>query len=260
MKNIEVKLLSWTSHPLQTMAAEAMMYDCREPLMDLSEISEERAMEIINDIMKGNLHGCLEKVNLNFIIKNVPRTLTHQLVRTRIGASYAQQSQRFTRFDGEKLCHMPNVKPEAKERMKKIYDECGKAYDDLIALGVHPQDARGVLPANVNTHIMVSYSLKTLVDVASKRTCLQAQPFWQKVFLEIRKEVSKKIHPFIAKMLAPVCITKGYCPYQSELDRDCPLAKTLGDLQKGKPKYIHADVEPIEETSKELAENLASGR
>lgn len=254
MKQIQVKYLTGTADPIRTIAYEMRMYDCKEPLMKLSDIDLEEAKAMIKDALNGALWGCLEKVAFVFILKNVPRTFTHQLVRTRVGASYAQQSQRFTKFD-EKQFHTPTFYPQ--KTLEKYQEAClkaGEAYDELMKMGMHPQDARNVLPGATNTHVMVSWTLKTLVDVASKRTCYQAQPFWKVVFNQIRKEIALNVDPFFAQLMVPPCASKGFCPYKSALDRDCPVATALGDLQKGKPKYIHADVEP--ENMKDIEKDL----
>lgn len=236
----EVYLLSWTNDPIRTIYAEIQMYDCKTPVTNLADIPMDKAMSGIKEALKSHLKGCLEKISLTFQLKNVPRAFTHQMVRTRIGASYAQQSMRFTNFTDFNY-HLPST---IKDKDKPIYEKAMKqsfdAYTELIESGVSVQDARAVLPIATNTHIMVSYTFKTLVDMAEKRMCIQAQNFWPKVVGLMKKEIATKIHPFLADMLAPKCVKEGKCPYQSDLDRDCPIASHF-KLQENKKKYIHKE-------------------
>ena len=51
--------------------------------------------QFLTDLLSTPLGTPLEMVNLVFLIRGIPRSTTHQLVRTRIGASVVQESTRF---------------------------------------------------------------------------------------------------------------------------------------------------------------------
>jgi thymidylate synthase (FAD) len=234
----EVHLLSWTKDPLKVIYAEIQMYDCKTPITNLDEVSEEQAKAAIQEALKSHLKGCLEKISVVFQLKNVPRAFTHQMVRTRIGASYAQQSMRFTEFDSFSAYNPPSLPEKAKEHYEKAMQDSFENYTTLLELGCTAQDARGALPIATNTHIMVNYTFKTLVDLAEKRLCVQAQGHWHNIIVEMKKQIAEQISPFLASLLRPKCIGEGKCPYQSDLDRDCPIAIHFG-FQEEKKKYVH---------------------
>lgn len=224
-KMVKVTLVSWTQNPLQVIHAMTQNMS-GNVITDLSTISEAEALETVRQLGRTHLNGPFEFVNFVFQIEDVPRTLTHQMVRTRI-ASYSQESLRFTVKAGNKfkyylptrVCHDPVLKAKYEAAMKN----CALAYEDLIAAGASTEDARGVLPLNILTNIGVKWDLKTLIGIAEVRLCYQSQEHWKAVITQIKHEIAKKVHPAIADLLKPYCDNHdGKCGFQSIYDRKCP--------------------------------------
>lgn len=178
------------------------------------------------EYMLHTIQSSWEFVNYVFLISDVGRGFTHQLVRHR-HASYAQQAQRavdMTDFDyvtGPSVEADPAIQARYDEIMRMISD----GYASLISLGANRQDARGVLPTNIKTNIVMGTNLRSLHDMALKRLCVKAQGEAQDVFRLMVDEVLK-VHPFFAKFLRVWCATYGTCQFHTFPVAECP-AKAL---------------------------------
>lgn len=91
--NPKVTLLDAPVDPLGKLAYIAMAYQGKFPT-SYADVSDEDRMYYIRDMEKNVLGMPSEAVMFHFIIRNVTRAFTHQLVRTR-HASFAQESLRF---------------------------------------------------------------------------------------------------------------------------------------------------------------------
>ena len=60
-----------------------------------NQITPESAEKFLNMILEIGHGSILEHSSITFGIEGVSRSLTHQLVRHRIGSSYSQKSQRY---------------------------------------------------------------------------------------------------------------------------------------------------------------------
>lgn len=224
-----VTLISWTNKPLQVI--HAMTQNMQGNIItDLDSIKEEDAIETVKQLQKTSLGGPLEYVDFTFQVEGVPRALTHQMVRTRVGAVYSQESLRFCAKTGEQFKYDigPSIRTKKqKETYQEVMENIQRAYEDLLATGVETQDARGVLPINILTNIGIKYNLKTLMGIAEVRLCKQSQPHWVDVIMQMKREIANKVHPALADLLMMYCDRHGKCGFESVYDRDCPKKKTL---------------------------------
>ena len=119
------------------------------------------------DYMLQTIKSSWEFIDYVFDIRDVTRGFTHQFVRTR-QASYAQQSQRTVDMQG--FSYSVPEKIANDEKAKLIYDQTmeliNMRYQQLRELGVHAEDARGVLPTNIHTNIVAKFNLRTLHEMA----------------------------------------------------------------------------------------------
>lgn len=220
----KVTLVSWTNKPLQVIHAmtQNMLGNI---ITDLDTISEEEAIQTIRELQKTSLGGPLEYVDFTFQIEGVPRALTHQMVRTRVGAVYSQESLRFCAKTGEQFKYDvgPSIKTkEQREVYHRAMEGMQQAYEDLLEAGVATQDARGALPINILTNIGVKYNLKTLIGIAEVRLCTQSQPHWVDILGQMKKEIAEKVHPIFGELLVMYCDRHQRCGYESIYDRKCP--------------------------------------
>jgi len=89
----KVHLLAMNSDPLGQIAACAKMYK-GEVVRALDDVTDEERRLYLSEMQKTKLAMPLESVQLHFMLENVTRAFTHQLVRQRT-AAYAQESMRF---------------------------------------------------------------------------------------------------------------------------------------------------------------------
>ena len=214
-------LINWTPEPAKTIASRVRNYR-GHMVHSLDEISNREATKATIDVFNTHLQGPLEAVMLNFNVFDIPRWMTHQMVRTRIGAGYSETSLRFTLVDDDhEWYHQP-----FDDSKRCIHDEAMNMamsyYYLLIKEGAPTQDARGVLPMDTLTHIGLDCNYRALVGVAASRLCQQAHPLWTHLIKMMRDEVRDKMGNLFANYLMPLCVHMQCCPFGSMLDRPCP--------------------------------------
>lgn len=141
---------------------------------------EERKLQEL-EYMSRTIPSSWEFVNFTFLIEQVTRAFTHQLVRTRTG-KYAQQTMRLLKVANKDMAFGYETGPSILDKNKhiqKIYIDTMKSINDsykcLVDLGVKPEDARGLLPTNIHTNIVVQFDLRTLSETFKKRVGIRSQ-------------------------------------------------------------------------------------
>ena len=228
---MNVTLISWTRQPVETIHAMAQNMQ-GNIITDLEEVTgRNEAIETVMELEKTNIGGPLEAVDFIFQVEGVPRALTHQMVRTRIGAMYSQESLRFVAKEGEQFKYDIGPSINEDDHRLMVYmsamREIQTAYEKLIKAGASTQDARGILPINIMTNIGVKYNLKTLMGVAEVRLCTQSQEHWQSVIRQMKQEIYSKVHPVLSGLLKPYCERHGKCGFKSIFDRPCPRREQI---------------------------------
>ena len=155
------------------------------------------------DYMLQTIRSSWEFIDYTFDIRDVSRGFTHQFVRTR-QASYAQQSQRtvdmvgFTYYTPERIYKDETANVIYDDAMRMINEK----YQELRSLGIPAEDARGVLPTNIDSNIVAKFNLRTLSEMAKSRLSPRAQGEYQNVFKLMVKEVVR-VHPWADPFLTP---------------------------------------------------------
>lgn len=206
-KQPSVNLIDFTgngSHDPARHAANLLVFTKQTRLkMDPNLMSEiqgwtwERVQEEL-EYMANTIPSSWEFIEYKFLLNNVTRAFTHQLVRTRTG-SYAQQTMRVLDVGGWDYATGPTVAED--EERRTIYDDCmakvALCYDELIEAGAKIEDARGVLPTNIHTNIVVKFDLRTMADTARKRASGRTQGEYRAVMEGMKAEVIR-VHPWAA--------------------------------------------------------------
>lgn len=148
-----------------------------------------------------------EFLHYNFLIEGVSRAFTHQLVRSR-QFSYAQQTMRvldvsdgpgWTYSVGPSVSGPKDPNQTAASLRQALYKEImqdiSKAYKELLDAGASIEDARGVLPTNIQTNIMMSGNLRNFCDLIKKRSSSRTQGEYREVLEQLKQEMLT-IHPF----------------------------------------------------------------
>lgn len=94
--SLKVTVLSFTPDFEQNIVRGAKLCYSSSNIESLKEkITEEEAKRFLNMILKIGHGSILEHSSITFGIEGISRSLSHQLVRHRIGCSYSQKSQRY---------------------------------------------------------------------------------------------------------------------------------------------------------------------
>lgn len=121
------------------------------------------------EYMANTIPSSWEFCDYTFMAEDVSRALTHQLVRTRT-ASYAQQTMQILDVRGFDVYKGPSIEGEFRE---KVWSDAlmviDSAYSSLIDDGAKTEDARGLLPTNIMTNIVIKMNLRTLAQFLSTR-------------------------------------------------------------------------------------------
>lgn len=190
--------------------------------------------KIMKHCHKSGHHSTLEFADFTFHIEGISRACSHQLVRHRI-ASYAQRSQRYVKEDNFKYVIPKGVlkNKEALETYVEFMNKCQSVYNELISLGVEPEDARFVLPNACETVIEVKMNGRALMNFFAERLCTRAQ--WEirelaKLMIKAVEEHDSQCAEY-AKLCGPKCERFG-----KELGF-CPETKSCGRYPKLKDIY-----------------------
>lgn len=231
---MKVTLLSTTPHALELLLFTRQTRLTMTPagLADILSWPEERKVAEWAHAMN-TIQSSWEFVDYVFAIEGVSRAFTHQLVRHRVGTSFAQQTQRALDLtEGFAYVTPPDVSVEQETAYDAAMDQIKEAYRFLRELGMEPQNARGVLPTNISTNIMFKANLRTLHDMALKRLCVRTQGEFQDVFRAMRQEVIA-VHPWATPVLQVQCLWNGSCLFPDLPWEKCPVKPLVLNPQTG---------------------------
>lgn len=138
------------------------------------------------DTLKRRVENCFkrghmsvfEAASVNFYISGISRSCSHQLVRHRL-MSFCQESQRYTKVDVQSddwyVEPITLTDDTAKIIFKDGMKRAAMLYQDLLQLGMKPEDARFVLPEATKTNISVFTNLRELFAFLDLREDQSAQ-------------------------------------------------------------------------------------
>jgi len=225
---MKVKLVAHTPNPEETCAAAAQTsFKEESPIELFGRMTKEKAEKILRRVVGYGHVSVVEHASFTFAVQGVSRSLTHQLVRHRI-ASYTQQSQRFVKVDATKddwyvipkTCDTPEKQQKFKERMHQI----AQWYEDALADGMPPEDARYYLPNAAKTNITITMNARELLHFFAYRCCARAQWELRELADEMLRQV-RRVAPVIFENAGPNCVQRGYCPEGDLKPAECNIAE-----------------------------------
>lgn len=220
-----VKLISHSSDAERLIALLSRAYDQRYD----DVITDEEIVRYSGELAQTRLQTPLDGIQLNFLINDVTRAWTHQVVRYRIGTSFVQQSMRFLRSDVIRI-RIPDAlcKPGREAALSQYcagMTELVGLYHDLMGQGLHRQDARGVLPHDMLTSIWVNVSLRTLQHIYGQRTCCQVQhEEWDAVLSGMKRELDTRLPGVSGWLKTPWEMGRTACGFSASYDQPCAYA------------------------------------
>lgn len=212
---LKVDIVDYTGHYHSDPAyfAANMLLFAKSTRLGLSSATMSRIWDMQDDEREQELKRVAETipsswefVNYTFLVRNCSRAFTHQLVRTR-EASYAQETMRilnkkdFDYLTGEGFfpVGVGEVEQRKFEHARETYDgimgQINSMYQYLQELGVPTEDARGILPTNIKTNIMVNMNLRRIVELCIKRSSSRVQSEYR-MFIEQLMEEVERVHPW----------------------------------------------------------------
>lgn len=140
-----------------------------------------------------------EFVDYTFLIEGVSRGFTHQFVRSRT-MSFAQQTMRIldvSEGSGWTYTTGPTIEsdPARKMQYEGAMSYIGEIYKSLIGDGAKVEDARGILPTNIQTNILAKCNFRTFNELVRKRSSPRTQDEYRQA-LEGMKKAVLEIHPW----------------------------------------------------------------
>jgi len=163
---------------------------------------EEQKETLIGHLLEHGHYGPFEHPQITFAVKGVSRSCMAQITRHR-HVSFDVQSMRYVSFDevdpeavreGEMVVTPPSatdpdwvgrnqktgqVDEETVEKRNEIFSDtvanAVESYQELLDLGMPPEDARFVLPIGTEVNIVMSMNARMLMHVADMRAAADAQ-------------------------------------------------------------------------------------
>jgi thymidylate synthase (FAD) len=155
------------------------------------KMTVDTAEAFVARIMKSGHHSVIEHVNITVrFITN--RGVTHEIVRHRL-ASYSQESTRYCNYSKEKFGEeITLIRPywwehvsgeidtgallEARGQWKCAMENAETRYFEMLKCGLPAQAARGVLPNDLKTEIVMTANLREWLHFFKLRTAAAAHP------------------------------------------------------------------------------------
>ncbi len=169
------------------------------------KMTEDSASGFVSMIQNRNHESVLEhfSISVRFICN---RGFTHELVRHRI-ASFSQESTRYCNYSKDKFGNEITVIEPAwfendmfansiegrKIRWADAMKYAEKCYFDLIEAGMKPQYARGVLPIDLKTEIVITANLREWKHIFKLRNSKAAHPSMQELMGPLQEEFHKNL-------------------------------------------------------------------
>ena len=230
---MEVKLIAYTPNPDKICAIAAKNCVSQEIPEDVENLNS------LTHAMSSGHVSVAENASFTFSIEGVSRVLETQLVRHRIGASFAIQSGRYVAKGPTNMVipqsiedAMANDRENGNGYLDEVFDRYKEAVDELATslkmAGVKDQDVRYFYPQGAKTNIIMTMNGRELLHWLSLRLCNRAQKEHRELAEKIL-ELVKEVSPIIFENAGPSCVQLGYCP---EGKKGCGKYPTMKELLK----------------------------
>ena len=193
---MRIKLISATSkaEKLVYLAARQSRFSDGVDKLSQKEITDIRIKNLIKKLLEWGHFGPFEHPHFTFVISDVSRTLTHQLVRHRM-ATFDQQSLRYVNKGGSgiEICLPKKKSKETEKEIKDFRDKSFELYQKLTSKGIPAEDARFVLPMGTKTAIVMTMNARSMMHFLKLRLDKHAQWEIRECSEEILKVMKKQM-------------------------------------------------------------------
>lgn len=228
---MEVKLIAYTPNPDKVCAIAAKNCVSKEIPEDVEDLNS------LVHAMKSGHTSVAENASFTFSIEGVSRVLETQLVRHRIGASFAIQSGRYVAKGPTDMVipqsiedAMADDRENGNGYLDEVFDRYKEAVDELATtlkmVGAKDQDIRYFYPQGAKTNIIMTMNGREALHWLSLRLCARAQKEHRELAEKIL-ELVKEVSPTIFEDAGPSCVRDGFCREQRSCGRAPKLEKVL---------------------------------
>lgn len=166
------------------------------------KMKDNSAEGMIHALIKAGHDAMLEFADLEFIIL-CDRSTANQIVRHRIGCSYAQESMRYCSYNKDKFHNSVDfiVPYDMNNELYEIWRAsclaAEAAYFVLLEKGAKPETARSVLPHCTATHIVVKMNMRAIRHFLELRLDTHAQSDIRDIAYKMLELVHEKYPVFV---------------------------------------------------------------
>jgi len=168
---MRITLLQYTPDP-----EKHIEYSARVCYLSHEKITPTSHEKFLPGLLKNGHLSVFEHASATFLIEEISRACSHQLVRHRL-ASFSQQSQRYVEEKGFGYVIPPDI--ETNEKACALYHETmqsfQRAYENLISLGIKREDARFLLPNATHTTLTITANFREWLHIIDMRVSPHAQ-------------------------------------------------------------------------------------
>jgi len=166
------------------------------------KITDESAVKFVNMITHNLKHESVLEHHSITVKVVCDRGISHEIVRHRIGA-YSQESTRYCNYCKDKFNneitviwphHLDYKAPQANDAWQKSMEDAEKNYFTLLnGWDWKPQEARGVLPTELKTEVVMTYNLRQWRHFFRMRCGRPAHPQLRAVTVPMLEKFQKDI-------------------------------------------------------------------
>lgn len=228
---MEVKLIAYTPNPDKVCAIAAKNCVSQEIPEDVEDLNS-----LIHAMRAGHT-SVAENASFTFSIEGISRVVEIQLVRHRVGASYAIQSGRYVAKGPTDVViprSVEDLMADNRENgdgyLDEVFDRYKEAVDELATslkmAGVKDQDIRYFYPQGAKTNIILTMNGRSLLHYFALRLCTRAQSEHREL-AEKMLALVKPVAPVLFADAGPSCVRDGFCREQRSCGRAPKLEKVL---------------------------------
>ena len=222
---MKVALLAYTPEPEKVVAAAARLcYSPKSGIELLENFTDEKVENFLTRLSTLGHFSPFEHATFTFAVDGVSRSLSHQLVRHRI-ASYSQKSQRYVDETGFHYIVPPSIAADQTldQAFHSLMQRIERFYEELVSVGVPPEDARAILPNAATTNLVITMNARSLHNFFRLRCCHRAQTEIRQLANLMLAKV-KRVAPHLFAAAGAACLTEGVCP---EGEMSCGLLEKI---------------------------------
>ena len=171
------------------------------------KMTDNSAEPMIRALIKSGHESVIEMADLEFMI-TCDRAISHQLVRHRVGCSYAQESMRYCSYVKDNFYNSVSfivpydMTNELYETWRASCLAAEAAYFVLLEKGAKPETARSVLPHCTATHIVVKMNMRAIRHFLELRLDTHAQSDIRDIAYKILSLVYENYPVFVEDIVA----------------------------------------------------------